>query len=367
MGLAVGIVGLPNVGKSTTFNALTKAQNAEAQNYPFCTIEPNKAIVPVPDFRLKELAKIVNPKKIQYSTIEFVDIAGLVKGASKGEGLGNKFLANIRETEVILHIVRCFDDENITHVEGKIDPLRDIAIIETELILADMEQVSKKVERLNRDVKANLKGAKELQEMATALLEHLNNGENASSFKDRDDEAFLALDKELRLLSNKEVIYGANVDEEHIGEDNEYVKQVREYAKKNSREVIKLCAKIEEELVGLSDEEAKEMLQELGGNESGLEKIIKRSFDKLNLISYFTAGEIEVRAWTIKKGWKAPKAASVIHNDFEKGFIRAEVISYDDYVSCGSETKAKEAGKMRLEGKDYIVNDGDVMHFRFNV
>lgn len=367
MGLAVGIVGLPNVGKSTTFNALTKAQNAEAQNYPFCTIEPNKAIVPVPDFRLGELAKIVNPKKIQYSTIEFVDIAGLVKGASKGEGLGNKFLANIRETEVILHIVRCFDDENITHVEGKIDPLRDIAIIETELILADIEQVSKKIDRLNKDVKANLKGAKELQEMATALLEHLNNGENASSFKNRDEEAFLTLDKELRLLSNKEVIYGANVDEEHIGEDNEYVKQVRKYASKNNREVIKLCAKIEEELVGLSDEEASEMLKELGGNESGLEKIIKRSFDKLNLISYFTAGEIEVRAWTIKKGWKAPKAASVIHNDFEKGFIRAEVISYDDYVSCGSETKAKEAGKMRLEGKDYIVNDGDIMHFRFNV
>ncbi|MSN96739.1 redox-regulated ATPase YchF [Campylobacter sp. FMV-PI01] len=367
MGLAVGIVGLPNVGKSTTFNALTKAQNAEAQNYPFCTIEPNKAIVPVLDSRLNELAKIVNPNKIQHSVIEFVDIAGLVKGASKGEGLGNKFLSNIRETEIILHIVRCFDDENITHVEGKVDPIRDINIIENELILADMEQLEKKIERLSKDVKANKKGAKELQDMAIKLLEHLSNGESASSFDEFNTQIFEDLNKELRLLSAKDIIYAVNVDEDSILEDNKYVKAVQEYANKNNRVVIKLCAKIEEELIGLDENEAKEMLESLGASQSGLDNIIKTAFTKLNLISYFTAGVIEVRAWTIKKGYKAPKAASVIHNDFEKGFIRAEVISYDDFVNCGGEAGAKEAGKMRLEGKDYVVQDGDVMHFRFNV
>ncbi|MPB72471.1 GTP-binding protein [Campylobacter fetus subsp. testudinum] len=367
MGLAVGIVGLPNVGKSTTFNALTKASNAEAANYPFCTIEPNKAIVPVPDKRLNELAKIVNPNKIQHSTIEFVDIAGLVKGASKGEGLGNKFLSNIRETEVILHMVRCFDDSNVTHVENSVDPIRDIGIIEMELILADIEQLSKKIDKLTKEVKANAKGAKEMLECANTLLEHLNNGNSASSFDEFDSDIFQNLNKELRLLSAKEVIYGANVSEDFISEDNEYVKQVRDYAARSNHEVIKLCAKIEEELIGLDDSEAAEMLESLGACESGLESIIKTAFSKLNLISYFTAGVVEVRAWTIHKGWKAPKAASVIHNDFERGFIRAEVISYDDFIASGGETKAKEAGKMRLEGKDYVVNDGDVMHFRFNV
>lgn len=367
MGLAVGLVGLPNVGKSTTFNALTKAQNAEAQNYPFCTIEPNKAIVPVPDSRLKELAKIVNPKKIQYSTIEFVDIAGLVKGASKGEGLGNKFLSNIRETEVILHIVRCFDDENITHVEGSVDPIRDIEIIETELILADIEQLLKKADRTMKEVKTNQKGAKESFETIQSLLKHLEDGNLASTFPQKDDETFINLNKELRLLSAKEIIYGANVDENNLNQDNDYVKTLKDYADKKGFEVIKLCAKIEEELIGLDDDEASEMLSELGVSESGLEKIIKKSFEKLNLISYFTAGVVEVRAWTITKGWKAPKAASVIHNDFEKGFIRAEVIAYDDFITYQGETKAKEAGKMRLEGKEYVVNDGDVMHFRFNV
>jgi len=360
MGLSVGIVGLPNVGKSTTFNALTKAQNAESANYPFCTIEPNKAIVSVPDKRLNELAKIVSPNKIQYSTIEFVDIAGLVKGASSGEGLGNKFLSNIRETELILHIVRCFEDENITHVEGSVDPVRDIEIIQTELILADIEQ-------LTREAKANAKGAKEALEIANLLLAHLNDGKSASSFEQRDSEAFLALNKELRLLSAKEVVYGANVDEDGLSEDNKFVKALKEYAKASDHEVIKLCAKVEEELIGLSDEEAHEFLASLGTSESGLEKIIKTSFAKLNLISYFTAGVVEVRAWTITNGWKAPKAASVIHNDFERGFIRAEVISYEDYIAHGGENGAKEAGKMRLEGKDYIVQDGDVMHFRFNV
>ncbi|OCR84955.1 redox-regulated ATPase YchF [Campylobacter fetus] len=367
MGLAVGIVGLPNVGKSTTFNALTKASNAESANYPFCTIEPNKAIVPVPDKRLNELAKIVNPNKIQHSTIEFVDIAGLVKGASKGEGLGNKFLSNIRETEVILHMVRCFDDSNVTHVENSVDPIRDIGIIEMELILADIEQLSKKIDKLTKEVKANAKGAKEMLECANTLLEHLNNGNSASSFDEFDSDIFQNLNKELRLLSAKEVIYGANVSEDFISEDNEYVKQLRDYAARSNHEVIKLCAKIEEELIGLDDSEAAEMLESLGACESGLESIIKTAFSKLNLISYFTAGVVEVRAWTIHKGWKAPKAASVIHNDFERGFIRAEVISYDDFIASGGETKAKEAGKMRLEGKDYVVNDGDVMHFRFNV
>ncbi|EAJ8774869.1 TPA: redox-regulated ATPase YchF [Campylobacter jejuni] len=367
MSLSVGIVGLPNVGKSTTFNALTKTQNAQSANYPFCTIEPNKAMVEVPDLRLNELAKIVKPERIMHSLIEFVDIAGLVKGASKGEGLGNKFLSNIRETEVILHIVRCFDEENITHVEGGVDPLRDIEIINTELILADIEQLSKKIEKLTKEAKANQKGAKESLELANSLLDHLNKGLAASSYPEKESEIYQALIKELRLLSAKEVIYGANVDENGISEDNDYVKALKEYAKKNDHEVIKLCAKIEEELVGLSDEESHEFLSSLGVNESGLDQIIRTAFAKLGLISYFTAGVVEVRSWTIKKGWKAPKAASVIHNDFEKGFIKAEVISYEDYIQYKGENGAKEAGKLRLEGKDYIVLDGDVMHFRFNV
>lgn len=368
MSLAVGIVGLPNVGKSTTFNALTKAQNAQAANYPFCTIEPNKAVVAVPDMRLGNLAKIVNPERIEYSVVEFVDIAGLVKGASKGEGLGNKFLSNIRETTVILHIVRCFDDDNITHVENSVDPIRDVEIIKTELILADIEQVSKKIEKLTREAKSGAnKEAKSMLECANELLEHLNNGKSANNFSKFDTEIFQLLNKELRLLSAKEVIYGANVEEKDISQDNDYVKKLKEYAQKDGYEVIKLCAKIEEELVSLSDEEALEMLNSLGAKRSGLETIIRTAFAKLNLISYFTAGVKEVRSWTITKGWKAPKAASVIHNDFEKGFIRAEVISYDDFIEFGGEQKAKEAGKMRLEGKDYEVKDGDIMHFRFNV
>ena len=366
MGVAVGIVGLPNVGKSTTFNALTKAQNAESANYPFCTIEPNKAVVPVPDERLEELAKIVNPERIQYSTIDFVDIAGLVKGASKGEGLGNKFLSNIREVEVILHMVRCFEDENITHVEGGIDPLRDIEIIEGELILADVEQLEKKITKLQRDAKTQ-KDAKPRLELALKLKEHLDNLQPVSTFADKEDEAFQELDKELRFLSNKPVIYGANTDEDGLLEDNEYVQILKKHAEEIGADVIKLCAKIEEELVGLEEEEAKEFLTELGIAESGLEQIIKTAFAKLGLISYFTAGVKEVRSWTIKKGWAAPKAASVIHNDFEKGFIRAEVISYEDFIAYKGEQGAKEAGKMRLEGKEYIVQDGDVMHFRFNV
>ncbi len=367
MGLGIGLVGLPNVGKSTTFNALTKAQNAESANYPFCTIEPNKAVVPVPDPRLEELAKIVNPERIQYSTLDFVDIAGLVKGASKGEGLGNKFLSNIRETEVILQIVRCFEDENITHVEGSIDPVRDIEIIENELLLADMEALEKRIAALQRRAKGNDREAKTQLPVAEALLAHLENEQPASTFAERDSDAYQVLLRDLRLLTAKEIIYGANVDEEGLAEDNDYVRALRTYAKERNREVIKLCAKIEEEMVEFDEEEKQEMLESLGVQESGLDQIIRKGFEKLGLMSYFTAGVKEVRAWTIRRGTTAPKAAAVIHNDFEKGFIRAEVISYEDFVAYGGEAGAKEAGKMRLEGKDYIVQDGDVMHFRFNV
>lgn len=368
MGLSIGIVGLPNVGKSTTFNALTKTQNAQSANYPFCTIEPNKAIVPVPDTRLDALAKIVNPQKIQHSVVEFVDIAGLVKGASKGEGLGNQFLANIKETEVILHIVRCFEDSNITHIEGDINPLRDVEIIETELLIADMQTLQKRVERLIKNAKSGTdKEAKAQLEVAQALLKHIEEGNAVRTFSNKGNDYFLLLDKELRFLTNKDIIYGANVDEDSLNTDNSLVTTLKEYATKQGAEVIKLCSKIEEELVGLSDEEAAEFLKELGVQESGLDAIIRLGFQKLGLISYFTAGVKEVRAWTIHKGDKAPVAAGVIHKDFEKGFIRAEVIAYNDFIKYGGEAKSKEAGAMRVEGKDYIVQDGDIMHFRFNV
>ncbi len=367
MGLGIGLVGLPNVGKSTTFNALTKAQNAESANYPFCTIEPNKAVVPVPDKRLDVLASIVKPEKVQYSTIDFVDIAGLVAGASKGEGLGNKFLGNIRETEVILHIVRCFEDPNIVHTEGSIDPIRDVEIIEQELLFADIDAVLKRIEMLKKKAKGNDKQAKEQLIVAEALLAHIEDGAPVSTFAEIDSDAFVAMNKELRLLTAKPIIYGANVDEDGLAEDSEYVQQLKEYASKRGSEVIKLCAKVEEEMVDFDDAERDEMLRDLGVEESGLEQIIHRGFDKLGLMSYFTAGVKEVRAWTIRKNTTAPKAAAVIHNDFEKGFIRAEVISYEDFVKYGGEQGAKEAGKNRLEGKEYIVQDGDVMHFRFNV
>ncbi len=364
--MKVGIVGLPNVGKSTTFNALTKTQNAEAANFPFCTIEPNKAIVPVPDERLNKLSEIVKPERVLPSTIEFVDIAGLVKGASKGEGLGNQFLANIRETDIILHMVRCFDDPNVIHVENSVDPIRDVEIIEQELILADMQTLEKRINKLKKQAKGS-KEAKAQLEIAEELMKWLEDGNFVSTFPKKDEEAFKVLEKELNFLTNKEIFYGANVDEEGLGEDNEYVKALKEYAKKHNREVIKLCAKLEEEMVDMDDEERKEFLESMGAKESGLDQIIKKAYEKLGLISYFTAGKKEVRSWTIKNGTKAPQAAGVIHSDFEKGFIRAEVISYDDFIKYGGEQGAKEAGKMRLEGKDYVVQDGDVMHFRFNV
>jgi len=367
MGLGIGLVGLPNVGKSTTFNALTKAQNAESANYPFCTIEPNKAVVPVPDSRLDELAKIVNPERIQHSTLDFVDIAGLVKGASKGEGLGNKFLGNIRETEVILHIVRCFEDENIVHTEGSIDPIRDVEIIEQELLFADMDAVEKRISMLSKKARGNDKEAKEQLVVAEALMEHIGENLPVSTFADIESDGFKAMNKDLRLLTSKEIIYGANVDEDGLAEDNEFVQKLKAYASERNYEVIKLCAKVEEDMVDFEDDERDEMLADLGVTESGLEQIIHKGFNKLGLMSYFTAGVKEVRAWTIRKNTTAPKAAAVIHNDFEKGFIRAEVIAYDDFIAYGGETGAKDAGKNRLEGKEYIVQDGDVMHFRFNV
>lgn len=366
MGLAIGIVGLPNVGKSTTFNALTKAQNAEAANYPFCTIEPNKAVVPVPDNRIDALSKIVNPERVMHSMVEFVDIAGLVRGASKGEGLGNQFLANIKETEAILHMVRCFDSGDITHVEGSIDPIRDIEIIETELLLADMQTLQKRIETLGKKAKAD-KDARAALETAERLLAHLDGGNPVRTFDDMENEHFISINRDLRFLTNKEIIYGANVDEDSLLEENEYVKKLKEYAEKTNCEVITLCSKIEEEMVALDEEEKNEFLSSLGIEESGLDQIIRKGFEKLGLISYFTAGVKEVRAWTIHRGWKAPQAAGVIHKDFEKGFIRAEVIAYEDFIKYGGESKAKDAGALRVEGKEYEVVDGDVMHFRFNV
>lgn len=363
MGLSVGIVGLPNVGKSTTFNALTKAQNAQSANYPFCTIEPNKAIVPVPDERIAKLAEIVKPQKIQHSVIEFVDIAGLVRGASKGEGLGNKFLANIKEVDAILHIVRCFEDSNITHTEGRIDPISDIEIIELELILADLESLERRIERLTRAAKASKESA-EMLEVALKLKAHLEQNKSVKTFEGKDSAEFIALDKDLRFLSNKPVIYGANIDD---GGENAHLQAVEDYAKAQNSAIVTLCAKLEEEMIDMSETERREFLSELGFAQSGLEQMIRISFETLRLISYFTAGVKEVRAWTIELGTKAPKAAAVIHNDFEKGFIRAETISFADFVKYGGENGAKENGAMRSEGKDYVVQDGDIMHFRFNV
>ncbi|NHB43192.1 redox-regulated ATPase YchF [Helicobacter pylori] len=366
MGLSVGIVGLPNVGKSSTFNALTKTQNAQSANYPFCTIEPNKAIVNVPDRRLDALAQIVKPERILHSVVEFVDIAGLIKGASKGEGLGNQFLANIKECEVILQVVRCFEDDNITHVNDKIDPLNDIETIELELILADIATLDKRIDRLQKSLKSS-KEAKNLLECALNLKTHLEELKPAKTFPLNASEAFLELDKELRFLSHKKMIYVANVGEEDLNALNEHAKKVQNHAKAQNSEFVALCAKLEEEMVSMSGDEVKEFLQSLGVEESGLEKTIRLSFKELGLINYFTAGVKEVRSWTIKKGSSAPVAAGVIHKDFEKGFIRAETISYDDFIAYKGEAGAKEKGALRIEGKDYIVQDGDVLHFRFNV
>jgi len=358
-----GIVGLPNVGKSTLFNAITKS-GIDAENYPFCTIEPNIGIVEVPDDRLEALAKIVQPEKIQPAIVEFVDIAGLVAGASKGEGLGNKFLANIRETDAIMHVVRCFEDENIVHVDGKINPVSDIETINTELILSDMETLDKAILRESKKSKSGDKDAKRLLEIYKKIEDSFNDGLPASAVQFDKDE--LLLIKPLCLITIKPIMFVANVDENGF-ENNTLLDEVKKFADKTKAPVVAVCAKIESEISDLNDDEKLIFLSDLNLTEPGLNRVIKNAYALLGLQTYFTAGDKEVRAWTTKKGASAPEAAGVIHTDFQKGFIRAEVINYDDYIANSGEQKSKASGKMRLEGKEYIVQDGDVIHFRFNV
>ena len=366
--MKLGIVGLPNVGKSTLFNSLTKA-GAESANYPFCTIDPNVGVVTVPDERLNVLGEMYHTKKIIPAAIEFVDIAGLVKGASKGEGLGNQFLANIREVDAIVHVVRCFENSNIVHVDGSINPLRDIETINLELIFSDLEILERRISKVSKVARNDKSAAKELG-LLNKVKAHLEDGKLAKTFEEVDDEEEQAWLESYNLLTYKPVIYAANVSEDDLADDaanNEGVQAVREYAKGEQSEVFVVCAEIEAEISELDDNEKKMFLEDLGLKESGLEKLIKASYKLLGLISYLTAGEPEVRAWTITEGTKAPQAAGKIHSDFERGFIRAEVVSYDDLIACGSHTAAKEKGLIRLEGKDYVVKDGDIMLFRFNV
>lgn len=365
--MKLGIVGLPNVGKSTLFNAITCA-GAEAANYPFCTIEPNVGVVTVPDKRLDVLEKIYNTKKKIYATIEFYDIAGLVKGASKGEGLGNKFLSHIREVESIVHVVRCFDDGNVVHVEGSVDPVRDIEVINLELILSDLEVLERRIEKTNKLAKSGDKKAKDEMALMERIKAHLEGEKPARTLEVTPEEEELV--KGFFLITSKPVLYVCNVSEEDMisgNTENEYVKKVKEYANKENAEVVVISAKIEEELSTLDEEEKSEMLKEYGIEEPGLYKLIQSSYKLLGLMSYLTAGVQEVRAWTIKQGTKAPQAAGKIHTDIERGFIRAEIISYDKLVECGSEAAAKEKGYYRLEGKEYVMQDGDVVNFRFNV
>ncbi|MGM0883942.1 MAG: redox-regulated ATPase YchF [Bacillota bacterium] len=366
MALKAGIVGLPNVGKSTLFNAITQA-GAESANYPFCTIDPNVGVVEVPDERLDKLVELVTPKSIVPTAFEFVDIAGLVAGASKGEGLGNKFLAHIREVDAIVHVVRCFQDENITHVSGKVDPISDIQVINLELILADIDSVDKKIERSRKNLKSGDKKIAQEVEVLERIKEALYNDQPARSLELSDDEKLLVRD--LHLLTMKPVLYAANVSESEVADTdgNEYVQKVREFAAQENAEVVPISAKVESEIAELEGEDKEMFLEELGMSESGLNRLIRAAYKLLGLYTYFTAGVQEVRAWTIRNGTKAPQAAGVIHTDFERGFIRAEVVSYSDLVAAGSMVAAREKGQVRLEGKDYVVRDGDVMHFRFNV
>ena len=363
--MKLGIVGLPNVGKSTLFNSITKA-SAECANYPFCTIEPNVGVVPVPDERLDKLTEMYNPQKTTHAVIEFVDIAGLVKGASKGEGLGNKFLSHIRETDAIVEVVRCFEDGNVVHVDGSVDPIRDIETINLELIFADIEMVNKRLDKARKNLKADKKYQTEI-DLFEKIKKTLEEGKSARTLDFNEDE--LPIVKETFLLTTKPILYVANISESQIdnAENDQLVLKVKEYAAQENAEVIPLCVKIEEELSGLEDDDKKEMLEAMGLEESGLDKVIKRSYDLLGLMSFLTAGEPEVRAWTIKKGTKAPQAAGKIHSDIERGFIKAEVVSFDDLISSGGMVQAKEKGLVRQEGKEYIMQDGDIVLFKFNV